>query len=395
MAWVAAGALIGSAIIGGTASYFGGQEANKTNTGNVAATNAMTLDQAREARSFDQQRYNQSLIDNRVNVAEGRRWAEDQFIRSSDFATQQANTQMAFQRDQQNSAQAFNAQQAQDQRAWQEYMSATSYRRAMGDMREAGLNPVLAYAQGGAPMGSGASASVSPSPGASGTASVPSVQGAPGGTGAMSGMPSFRTAQVANVLGPAVSTAMQGARFMQELEQMRANVSLTEAQRLKTLAEATAVPVHSGLAAAQTVTEGRRPAAVDAQEAASRGMAASGHGSAAQSYASAAERRAAEEMARQQLEFGRRYGPGGTDPRGIAGFWEQSGRRAQGPAQSFADRYAAEANGGPRTGSYGAAGDAAQGVASFFGRVGQWIDRQMSVSPDARRNLIRMHHTVQ
>lgn len=56
--------------------------------------------------------------------------------------------------------QAFNAEEAQKQRDFEERMRKSSYQDAVADLRAAGLNPYLAYGQGGAVVPSGQSASV-------------------------------------------------------------------------------------------------------------------------------------------------------------------------------------------------------------------------------------------
>nr|QJB19431.1 MAG: DNA pilot protein [Microvirus sp.]QJB19672.1 MAG: DNA pilot protein [Microvirus sp.] len=57
-------------------------------------------------------------------------------------------------------ANAMSQSNAREQMAFQERMSSTAYQRAMVDMKKAGLNPTLAYQQGGASAPSGASGNV-------------------------------------------------------------------------------------------------------------------------------------------------------------------------------------------------------------------------------------------
>jgi hypothetical protein len=55
-------------------------------------------------------------------------------------------------------ANQFSAQQAQNQMDFQKEMSNNSYQRGVADMEKAGLNPMLAYTQGGASVPTGAMA---------------------------------------------------------------------------------------------------------------------------------------------------------------------------------------------------------------------------------------------
>lgn len=79
----------------------------------------------------------------------------------NEFNANQAEINRNFQAEQADKQNAFNAEQAQINRDFQAEQAATQWQRGVADMKAAGINPALAFGQGGASAMQGASASAS------------------------------------------------------------------------------------------------------------------------------------------------------------------------------------------------------------------------------------------
>lgn len=69
---------------------------------------------------------------------------------NQEWAEEQAQKQMDFQTNANRIAMEFSSAEADKERAFQTEMANTAYQRAVADLKKAGLNPILAYSQGGA-----------------------------------------------------------------------------------------------------------------------------------------------------------------------------------------------------------------------------------------------------
>lgn len=82
-------------------------------------------------------------------------------LKQMGYNTLQAIMQGVYNHIENATAMSYNSAEALKNREWQEHMSNTSYQRAVEDMKKAGLNPILAFSNGGASTPGGSAGTIS------------------------------------------------------------------------------------------------------------------------------------------------------------------------------------------------------------------------------------------
>ncbi|WNK13485.1 MAG: DNA pilot protein [Microvirus sp.] len=200
----------------GIDDLIGGVIGGVTNMASTAATNQASMDRQLQAQGYNTAATQEQQQFNASEAQKARDFNASQSGITRDYNAQQASIGRDFSSAQQLQAEQFNQREAETNRQYQTYMSDTAYERSMASMKAAGLNPILAYQQGGASTPSGGQASVGAVSGpsaSSGAASGPSASGSSASSPSPPGVQSY-----ANVF----SSALEAMKAKPQIESLKA-----------------------------------------------------------------------------------------------------------------------------------------------------------------------------
>lgn len=132
---------------GGSTQQGGGHSESKSQSG----TNVQQVDDwLKQAYAYQGQ---ESAMQGKYN--------SQSMLKQMGYNTLQAIMQGVYNHIENNVAMNYNSAEALANREWQEHMSNTAYQRAVEDMKKAGINPILAFANGGASTPGGSAGTIS------------------------------------------------------------------------------------------------------------------------------------------------------------------------------------------------------------------------------------------
>lgn len=153
-----AGGLINKFLGGNLMESNGGSNQHNESSSQGGGTSSAESGVNREQNLQD---WNSMLGAIQSNMQNQQKFNRKSVFEQMGYNTMAAITQGVYNQISNNAAMSYNSAEAAKNRAWQEQMSNTAYQRAVEDMRKAGINPILAYQQGGASTPGGAQGTIS------------------------------------------------------------------------------------------------------------------------------------------------------------------------------------------------------------------------------------------